>query len=171
MTRLRPDYGVAGEQTRALEMKSSQSKRISVYSCQFVSKTFLAVVGAAALSSSPLAAAPVRGDDAARDAAIQWLQLIDAGRNEEAASQASTETRPFEQWLNHLKRKRAPLGKLMRRQFISMKHQSTFPSGFQVREYYVVRFQTSFAAKPSAIEEVVITKIGCCWEVFEYKVE
>ena len=110
-------------------------------------------------------------DDVARDAAIQWLQLIDGGRYEEAASLGSTEVRSFEQWSNDFKTRRAPLGKVISRHLLIVSQRSTFPSAFQVRKYYAVSFKTSFVGKPGANEVVTLAKIGCCWEVFEYKVE
>jgi hypothetical protein len=125
----------------------------------------------AALISSASAAALSKNDEAARDAAVQWLQLIDARRNDEAASQASTEVRSFEQWQKYFADRRAPLGRARSRQFLEMKHRPTFPGASQVRKYYVIRFKTSFEVKPTAIEEVALTKIGCCWEIFDYKVE
>jgi hypothetical protein len=125
----------------------------------------------AALISSASAATLSTNDEAARGAAVQWLQLVDAGRNDEAASQASTEMRAFEQWQKYFVNHRAPLGRVHNRQFLETKHRPTFPGASQVRKYYVIRFKTSFEVKPAAIEEVALTKIGCCWEIFDYKVE
>ena len=110
-------------------------------------------------------------DQAARDAAVQWLQLLDTGRNDEAASQASQEVRAFEQWQKYFAERRVPLGRVRNRQLLEIKHRPTFPGAFQVRKYYTVRFKTSFERKSSAIEEIVLAKIGCCWEIFEYNVE
>jgi hypothetical protein len=109
-------------------------------------------------------------DEAARDAAVQWLQLVDAGRYEEAASQGSQEVRAFEQWMNQFKTQRASLGRAHNRQFLEIKHTAIVSGVPEVRRYYVVRFKTSFEHKPGAIEEIVVTKIGCCWEIFGYKI-
>ena len=110
-------------------------------------------------------------DEAARDAVVQWLQLADAGRYEEAASQGSQEVRAFEQWMNQFKTQRASLGRAHNRQFLEIKHTAIVSGVPEVRRYYVVRFKTSFEHKPGAIEEIVVTKIGCCWEIFGYKIE
>lgn len=110
-------------------------------------------------------------DELARDASIQWLQLVDAGRFEEAASQGSTEVRSFDQWRDYLTSHRMVVGHLHKRELIEVNHRPTFPGAFQVRKYYVLRFKTSFEHKSVAIEEVVLTKIGCCWEIFRYNVE
>jgi hypothetical protein len=117
------------------------------------------------------ASALSKDDKVAQDAAVQWLQLVDAGRYQEAASQASQEIRAFEQWLKDFADHRAPLGRVSRRQFLEMKHRPTFPGAFQVRKYYFIRFKSSFERKSAAIEEIVLTKIGCCWEIFSYTID
>lgn len=110
-------------------------------------------------------------DDAAREAAVQWLQLIDSGRYDEAASQGSQEVRGFEQWLNFFRTHRATLGRVNKRQFAGIKRTAIVPEVPEVRRYYMVRFKSSFEHRPTAVEEIVLTKIGCCWEIFDYKVE
>ena len=128
-----------------------------------------------------------KNDEAARNAAVQWLQLVDAGRYDEAASQGSQEVRAFEQWQNSFKEHRALFGRVHNRQLVEIKHTAIVAGVPDVRRYYVVRFKTSFEHPPSvragltlnsgvanklaATEEVVLAKIGCCWEIFEYKVE
>jgi hypothetical protein len=135
-----------------------------------VVKIIASTIGVAALMCSASAVTLSKNDEAARNAVVQWLELVDAGRFEEAASQASQEVRGFEQWINHLKTQRASLGKMTTRRFFNIKHQPTFPGGFQVRKYYIVRFKTSFEHKPAATEEIALTRIGCCWEIFEYQI-
>ena len=110
-------------------------------------------------------------DELARDAALQWLQLIDAGRYEEAASQGSQEMFSFEQWMSHVKNQRTAFGRLNRRQFLELKRTSIVAGVPEVRRYQTIRFKTSFERKPTATEQITIAKIGCCWEIFEYKVE
>lgn len=109
-------------------------------------------------------------DDAAREAAIQWLQLVDNGRHEEAASQGSQEVRSFEQWLNHFKTERAALGRANKRQFIELKHAAIISGVPEVRRYYILRFKSSFDHRTAATEVITISKVGCCWEVFEYQI-
>jgi hypothetical protein len=110
-------------------------------------------------------------EEAAREAALQWLQLVDAGHNEEAASQASLEALPLEYWLNYLTAQRAPLGKVHTRHLVEMKHTSVIPSVPDVQRYYIIQFNTSFERKPRAIEQITVAKVGCCWEIFQYKVD
>ena len=120
--------------------------------------------------SAALAVTLSKSDEAARDAAVQWLQLVDASQFEEAASQASQEVRAFEQWQNSFKGHRALFGRVHNRQLVEIKHTAIVAGVPDVRRYYVVRFNTSFEHKPAAVEEIVLTKIGCCWEIFEYKI-
>src|SRR5690242_3066855 len=79
-----------------------------------------------------------KNDEVARDAAVQWLQLVDAGRFEEAASQGSTEVRSFDQWRDYFTANRTRLGRVNRRNLIEIRHRPTFPTAFQVRKYYVL---------------------------------
>ncbi len=109
-------------------------------------------------------------DEAARDAAVQWLQLVDAGRYDEAASQGSQEVRAFEQWVNQFKTQRAPLGRVNKRQLVEIKRTAIISGVPEVRRYYVVRCRTAFERKPVAIENITIAKIGCCWEIFGYTI-
>src|SRR5689334_11688517 len=111
-------------------------------------------VGALLCSASALTLSKI--DEPARDATIQWLQLVDAGRYDEAASQGSTEVRSFDQWQNYFKTHRASLGRLNRRELVDLKHRPTFPAAFQVRKYYVLRFKTSFEQHPGETEEIVL---------------
>ena len=119
---------------------------------------------------SALAASQSQNEEVAREAAVQWLQLIDAGRYEEAASQGSQELHSFEQWLNYLKNQRALLGHLNKRQFTVIKHTALVSGVPEIRRYFLLRFTTAFAGKPSVTEQITLSKIGCCWEIFEYKV-
>ena len=130
----------------------------------------IVLLSAVTLTYSASAGTLPKQDEPARDAAIQWLQLVDAGRYEEAASLGSTEVRSFDQWREYFSAHRASLGRLNKRQLIEMKHRPTFPSAFQVRKYYLFRFKTSFEHQPVEIEEIVLAKVGCCWEVFGYTI-
>lgn len=136
-----------------------------------VAKAILMMASVSALICSASALTLTKDDEVARDTAVQWLQLVDAGRFEEAASQGSTEVRSFDQWQDYFATHRTPHGRLHKRELFEVNHRPTFPTAFQVRKYYVLRFKTSFEHRLSTIEEVVLTKIGCCWEIFEYKVE
>ena len=126
------------------------------------------MAGASALISSASAVGLSAREQAAHDAALQWLQLVDAGHSEEAASEASLEASPLQHWLNYFNAQRAPLGKVHTRQLVEMKQTSVFPGVPDVQRYYSIRFNTSFERKPHAIEQITIAKVGCCWEIFAY---
>ena len=40
----------------------------------------------------------------------------------------------------------------------------------EFRNYDVIRLRSSFEREPVAMEEVVLTKMSCCWEVSGYDV-
>lgn len=121
-----------------------------------------------------------KNDELARDAAVQWLELIDAHRFEEAASQGSQEIRSFDQWMNYFAVHRGPVGRANKRKVIEVKHTANLPGLPDVRRYATIRFKTAFehpppsasgvASNPGATEEVVLAKIGCCWEIFGYTI-
>jgi len=135
-----------------------------------VLKTVLVLVTGCALIYPARALSLSTRDKAAHDGAVQWLQLIDAGRYDEAASQASLEARALEQWLNHFKTQRSPLGRVNKRELVDSKHTSVFPGVPDVRSYHVLRFRTSFEHRPAATEQITIAKLGCCWEIYDYKI-
>jgi hypothetical protein len=66
------------------------------------------------------------------------------------------------------------------RKIAEVKHASTVPGDPELRLHAIVRFKTSFehkasstygvASKAAATEEIVLTKMGCCWEVMGYEI-
>ena len=133
-------------------------------------KTILVVIGMSALICSAFALTLTPDDEAARDAALQWLRVVDSGKYEDAALQMSQETRAQQNWSNYFATHRAPLGRVKNRQMIEVKHASTVPGDPEVRPHAIMRFKTSFERNPAVIEEVVTTKMGCCWEVSGYSI-
>ena len=117
-----------------------------------------------------IAAAARPDDEAARDAAVQWLRIVDSGNYKDAALLMSEEVRGQQDWLSYLSAQRAPLGRVNKRQMAEVKHATTIPGLPDVRNYVAVRFKTSFERRPVAMEEVVMAKMGCCWEVAGYKI-
>jgi Protein of unknown function (DUF4019) len=109
-------------------------------------------------------------DAAARDAALQWLQVVDSGKYQDAGLQMSQEVRAVRDWRNYFAARRVPLGRLTKRQVAELKRGSTIPEIAGVREYRTIRFKTSFEHNPNAEEEVTMMKMGCCWEVCGYKI-
>lgn len=123
------------------------------------------------ICSSAFAQTLSKNDEAACTAAIEWLELVDAGKYQEAGSQASQESRAFEQWLNYFAMQRGRLGRVNKRKFAEVNHASTFAGVPEVRPYHIIRFKTSFERKRGATEQLTIAKIGCCWEIFAYEIK
>jgi len=125
-------------------------------------------------------------DKAAREVALQWLQLVDAGNYKDAALLISEQIRGSRDWPNYFAGRRAPFGRVKDRQIVEVKHASTVPGDPELRPHTIMRFKTSFEHPPSvragpapnhgvpskavAIEEIVMTKMGCCWEVSGYEI-
>ena len=120
-------------------------------------------------SAATLALSPE--DQAARDAAMQWLKVLDSGKYDDAAQMMSQEIRAERDWRNYFAKHRAPLGAANIRHFVEVKNRSTVPSAVGVGTYAVLQFKTSFERGPTTIEQVVMVKMGCCWEVFGYEIK
>ena len=130
--------------------------------------TVLAVIGMSALICS--ARALSKEDETARDVALQWLQVVDSGNYKDATLMMSEAVRATQDWSNYLAARRAPLGRLSKRNIIEIKHASTVPGDPELRQHTIMRFKTSFEHNPAATEEIVMTKMGCCWEVSGYSI-
>jgi hypothetical protein len=86
-----------------------------------------------------------------------WLDLVDAGQYgaswEEAAAYFKGAV-PKSQWERTMKALREPLGKVLSRKMKSVEYTRTLP-GAPDGEYVVIRYETSFEAKRSAVELVI----------------
>ena len=150
--------------------------------------TFFALIGACALygsvSALPLSLSP--DDEAAQNVALQWLRIVDSGNYNDATLMISEQVRGSRDWGNYFAAHRAPLGRVNNRQIAQVKHASTVPGDPETRPHAIVRFKTTFEHPPSvragrapnygvaskaAAEQIVMTKMGCCWEVWDYSVE
>ena len=133
-------------------------------------KAILGLIGICTLVCSATALAESSEDQAAREAALQWLIVLDAGKYGDAAQMMSQEIRAQRDWRSYFAKRRAPLGAANRRHFVEVKDRATVPGAVGVRTYVVLRFKTSFERGSVAIEEMVMAKMGCCWEVFGYQI-
>lgn len=124
---------------------------------------FAGACSALALSLSP-------DDKAARDIALQWLGVVDSGNYKDAALLISEEVRGSRDWTKYFAAHRAPLGRVNNRKIAEVKYASTVPGDPEFRRHAIVRFKTSFERKPAATEEIVLKKMGCCWEVCGYSI-
>jgi uncharacterized protein DUF4019 len=118
--------------------------------------------------AAPLALS--KNDEASREAAVQWLQVLDSAKYNDAAEMMAQEVRNQRDWSDYFTKRRAWLGRASKRHLTEMKHTSTLPGVVEVRKYAIMRFKTSFERESIATEEVTIAKLGCCWEVFGYQI-
>src|SRR5882672_9397188 len=131
-----------------------------------------ALACAGACSALALSLSPE--DEAARDIALQWLGVVDSGNYKDAALLISEQVRGSRDWTKYFAAHRAPLGHVNNRKIAEVKYASTVPGDPEFRRHAIVRFKTSFEHPPSSIygvaskaagaEEIVLTKMGCCWE-------
>lgn len=120
-------------------------------------KYFLALLLVAAM----LAAAPCMGAassgknaDEPMRAAEAWLSLAAAMKAQESWDQAAAAFKAgveLQNWEKNLPKARQPLGAVKARNHLTTKATTTLPS-VPDGEYVVMRFQTKFAHKKSAIE-------------------
>lgn len=95
-------------------------------------------------------------EKAAVAAAQKWLGLVDRGRYAESWARASEYFRNAvtqSRWVETLKGRREILGKLISRKVEITRYATSLP-GAPDGQYVVIRFQTSFANKKSAVETV-----------------
>jgi len=131
---------------------------------------FLALFGAWMLCGAAQAVPLSPDNESARDAALQWLQLVDSGDYQEAVLQTSKQIGIQQNWMSYLSARRTPLGRLKSRQIAEVNQKPTVRGAQVWSKYKVILFRASFERRPAALEEVVLTKVTCCWEVSGYTV-
>jgi hypothetical protein len=136
---------------------------------RFAAVFALACAGACSALALSLPLSP--DDEVARDIALQWLGVVDSGNYKDATLLISEEVRGSRDWTNYFAAHRAPLGRVNNRKIAEVKHASTVPGDPEVRPHAIIRFETSFESKATATEEIVLTKMGCCWEVLGYCID
>ena len=134
---------------------------------RFAAVFALACAGACSALALSLSLSPA--DEAARDVALQWLGVVDSGNYKDAALLISEQVRGSRDWTKYFAAHRAPLGRVNNRKIAEVKHASTVPGDPEFRLHAILRFKTSFEHK-AATEEIVLTKMGCCWEVCGYSI-
>ena len=123
-------------------------------------------------------AAPPAGNPAAekpaRQAARTWLALVDAGDHSGSWDAGAGYFRAAitkDKWQQALTAVRAPLGKLVSREFTSAQYASSLP-GAPDGEYVVIQFATAFENKAASVETVtpMLDKDGK-WRVSGYYIK
>ena len=126
-------------------------------------KYFLALLLVAAmLAAAPCMGAASSGKNAAEPmrAAEAWLSLADAMNAQESWNQAAAAFKAaveLQNWEKTLPKARQPLGAVKTRTHLATKVTTTLP-GVPDGEYVVMRFQTEFANKKSAIEVLLLQR-------------
>jgi|ERR1044071_9135631 hypothetical protein len=111
-------------------------------------------------------------ENEARTAALDWLQLVDAGDYAQAYKEESARLRTSTtkgQFLRSMEGRRAPFGRVLSRKFIgaAFSHKLTgSPDG----RYESILFRTSFQHKALAAERVILTQEARQWRVVDYRV-
>jgi Protein of unknown function (DUF4019) len=111
---------------------------------------------------------------AAELASEAWLKFVDSGDYSQSWIEASSSLRAAvteKEWEQQMTAVRQPLGALLSRKLRSAQYTTTLP-GAPDGEYVVIRYDTSFANKKSAIETVtpMLDKDGQ-WRVSGYYIK
>ena len=107
----------------------------------------------------------------AQQSAESWLALVDSGKYAESWDEAAPIFKAAvtqEQWKRALAASRDPLGKVLSRKLISSTYTTNLP-GAPDGEYVVIKYESSFEHKQSAIETItpMLDKEGK-WKVSGY---
>lgn len=95
-------------------------------------------------------------EEAAKQAALEWLALVDAMQYEASWKEAASLFRAqisSADWVRMVAAARNPLGDLIARELISATYATSLP-GAPDGEYVVLQFQTAFDNKAQAVETV-----------------
>ena len=134
----------------------------------FASIALLVMALAGCTSSNP--------EDATKDgvaAATSWLELVDAGKYDDAWAASADEIKavgPKEAFAKMMAQTRAPLGKEVSRA-VKDKGYAKDPQNAPPGEYVQIHFNTSFENAKSATELVIVKKQSDgVWKVGQYSV-
>ena len=111
-------------------------------------------------------------ENAARSAALKWLELIDAGDYEEAFEREPIRFRisgTQKQFVRRMEGRRAPFGRTVSRTFIGAAFTNKLV-GVPDGNYESVVFKTIFEKKSPAAERVILSKEDDRWEVIDYRI-
>jgi len=126
------------------------------------------------LSSAGSARAQQKPEELAQRSAEAWLAMIDSGKYAESwdeAAQLFKVAVSKDQWQRALHATRDPLGKMLSRKLKSATYTKTLP-GAPDGEYVVIRYDSSFEHKQSAVETItpMLDKDGT-WRVSGYYIK
>jgi hypothetical protein len=102
--------------------------------------------------------------------AREWVALVDAQRWEDSWRSAGTLFKSqvsAQQWASTVQPVRQPLGVVSKRALQGVTASNSLP-GAPAGQYEIVLFQTSFAQKSGATEQVVLARESSGWKVIGY---
>jgi hypothetical protein len=117
-----------------------------------------------------LATVALAADSSTAPEATRWLALIDAGHYAQSWSAAGALFRSHvtaAAWEAKAKPVRAPLGAVVSRSLASEEQKSQLP-GVPDGDYKIVKFNTRFANKQTAVEAVILAHEPSGWKVDGY---
>jgi hypothetical protein len=124
--------------------------------------------------STAAAQAQQKPEELAQQSAGSWLALVDSGKYPDSWQEAAQLFRAAvskEQWQSAMRASREPLGKMLSRKVTSATYSKTLP-GAPDGEYVVIRYDSRFEHKQSAVETVtpMLDKDGK-WRVSGYYIK
>lgn len=126
-----------------------------------------------ALAAAPAAALGPSPTQAAQDAALAWLQLVDSGRYAASYFNAAAflrQTVTREGWEYALKSERTPLGPLRSRRLKSVTFTRNLP-GSPAGEYVIIQYDTAFGKRGTVTETVTpMHEADGGWKVAGYAI-
>jgi hypothetical protein len=111
-------------------------------------------------------------ENAAREAALHWLQLLDQGDYQEAFEWEAQDFRMVRtqgQFVRYMQARRAPFGRTLSRTCIGAAHLGKFV-GAPEGNYVSVIFKTAFEHKSPTAERVILLKQPIGWRVVDYRI-
>ena len=93
-------------------------------------------------------------EDAALEATLSWLELIDNGEYEKSWEEAAEYFRQIielEQWVGALETARAPHGNIISREMTSIDYTTSLPNAPE-SEYFFIQFESVFENKEKGFE-------------------
>lgn len=133
-------------------------------------KSVLVLATVLVLGAGLAAAERSERDRAAIDAAERWLALVDAAEYRQSWEQAAALFKgavTAEQWEASIRGARGPLGRLVSREIVSARFETSLP-GAPDGEYVVIQCRASYENKAEAIETVTPMRDGAAWRVSGY---
>jgi hypothetical protein len=102
------------------------------------------------------------------DRAKQWLTLIDDSNYKGGIAQMGPQTRKDN--VESLSRLREPMGAMATRNLKDIKLEKT-QAGMPAGQYAVIRYESSFANRATAVETVTLAMTKGAWAVVGYRVD